>query len=44
MPITDNLAHRHYRELGKPADAERWLAVKPEGPANVLAPPASANA
>jgi integrase len=27
---------RHYRELVKPADAERWFAVKPETPANVL--------
>jgi integrase len=36
--------HRHYRELVKPADAERWFAVKPESPANVLpiATPAAA--
>jgi len=27
--------HRHYRELVKPADAERWFNVKPEAPANV---------
>lgn len=27
---------RHYRELVKPADAERWFNVKPETPANVL--------
>ncbi|HVM50804.1 MAG TPA: hypothetical protein VMU04_22445 [Candidatus Acidoferrum sp.] len=26
--------HRHYRELVKPADAERWFAVKPETPGN----------
>ena len=23
--------HKHYRELVKPADAEKWFAVKPEG-------------
>jgi SAM-dependent methyltransferase len=28
--------HRHYRELVKPADAERWFAVRPERPANVF--------
>ena len=39
-----SVVHRHYRELVKPADAERWFAVKPEGPANVLALPAAANA
>ncbi|MBI4662143.1 MAG: tyrosine-type recombinase/integrase [Verrucomicrobia bacterium] len=38
------VVHRHYRELVKPADAERWFAVKPEGPANLLALPAAANA
>ena len=38
------VVHRHYRELVKPADAERWFAVKPEGPANVLALPATASA
>jgi integrase len=31
-----SVIHRHYRELVKPADAERWFAVKPEAPANVL--------
>ncbi len=36
--------HRHYRELVKPADAEPWFGVKPEGPANVLALPATATA
>jgi site-specific recombinase XerD len=34
--------HRHYRELVKPADAERWFNVKPESPANVLSLPATA--
>ena len=29
------VVHRHYRELVKPADAQRWFAVKPEGPAIV---------
>jgi site-specific recombinase XerD len=33
--------HRHYRELVKPADAERWFQVKPEAPANVLPMPAA---
>ncbi len=29
--------HRHYRELVKPADAQRWFAVKPaDSPANVV--------
>lgn len=35
--------HRHYRELVKPADAERWFSVKPERPANVVPMPAKAN-
>jgi site-specific recombinase XerD len=31
------VVHRHYRELVKPAEAERWFAVLPSGaPANVL--------
>jgi len=30
------VVHRHYRELVKPADAERWFSVKPESPANIL--------
>lgn len=30
------VVHRHYRELVKPADAERWFAVKPEAATNVL--------
>jgi integrase len=38
-----SVIHRHYRELVKPADAERWFAVKPESPANVLPMPATAN-
>jgi integrase len=28
--------HRHYRELVKKSDAERWFNMKPEAPANVL--------
>ena len=24
------VVHRHYRDLVKPADAERWVAVKPK--------------
>ena len=30
--------HRHYRELVKPADAERWFAVAPPTIANVVIP------
>ena len=30
------VVHRHYRELVKPADAERWFNVKPDAPANVV--------
>ena len=28
--------HKHYRELVRPQDAQRWFAVAPEAPANVL--------
>jgi site-specific recombinase XerD len=31
--------HKHYRELVKPADAERWFNVRPDAPANVLPMP-----
>jgi integrase len=30
------VVHKHYRELVKPADAEKWFAVKPESPPNVF--------
>ena len=30
------VVHKHYRELVKSADAERWFAVNPEGPSNVV--------
>ena len=37
--------HRHYRQLCKTADAERWFNVRPaESPANVLPMPATVNA
>ncbi len=37
------VVHKHYRELVKPADAQRWFAVQPEAPANVISlPPAAA--
>jgi integrase len=36
------VVHRHYRELVKPVDAERWFNVRPEAPANVLPMPAGA--
>jgi integrase len=29
------VVHRHYRELVKPVDAQRWFTVSPEAPANV---------
>jgi integrase len=31
-----SVIHKHYRELVKPADAQRWFNVKPESPANVV--------
>jgi integrase len=34
-----SIVHRHYRELVKPADAERWFAVRPEQAANITALP-----
>jgi integrase len=34
--------HRHYRELVKPADAQRWFNVRPEAPENVVAMRATA--
>ena len=30
------VVHKHYRELVKPAEAERWFNVRPEAPANVV--------
>lgn len=30
------VVHRHYRELVKTADAERWFAIKPQAPSNVI--------
>jgi integrase len=36
------VVHRHYRELVKPADAEKWFNVKPEAAANVIALSAAA--
>jgi integrase len=38
------VVHKHYRKLVTPADAQRWFAVKPEGPANVVAMTATATA
>jgi integrase len=35
------VVHRHYRELVKPADAERWFTIRPEAPANLLTLPAA---
>lgn len=37
------VVHRHYRELVKPADAERWFSIRPEAPANVVTLAAIAN-
>jgi integrase len=31
------VVHKHYRELVNLADAQRWFAVKPEAPANIVA-------
>lgn len=36
------VVHRHYRELVKLADAERWFAVKPQGDARNVLPIAAA--
>ncbi|MBU6402525.1 MAG: tyrosine-type recombinase/integrase [Verrucomicrobia bacterium] len=36
MGNTAAVVHKHYRELVKPADAERWFAIKPKEPANVM--------
>lgn len=33
---TAPVVHRHYRELVKTADAERWFAIKPQAPSNVV--------
>jgi hypothetical protein len=30
------VVHKHYRELVKPGDAERWFAVRPQAPANIV--------
>ena len=38
------VVHKHYRELVKPADAERWFAVKPDVEANVVTMPLAAAA
>jgi integrase len=38
------VVHAHYRELVKPSDAQAWFAVKPEGPANVVAMTSTATA
>ncbi len=38
------VVHRHYRELVKPADAERWFAVRPDAAGNLIPLPASASA
>ena len=35
------VVHKHYRELVKPADAERWFAVKPATTANIVTMPAA---
>ena len=32
------VVHRHYKEVVKPADAERWFNVKPEGEASNVLP------
>ncbi len=37
------VVHRHYRELVKPANAERWFALRPEALANFFPLAAVAN-
>jgi hypothetical protein len=37
------VVHRHYCELVKPADAQKWFAVAPEAPVNVVTLAAAAN-
>lgn len=37
---TAAVVHRHYRELVKPDEAEKWFNVRPEAPANVVTLPA----
>lgn len=39
-----SIVHRHYRELVKPADGQRWFAVKPETSNHLIALPVSASA
>lgn len=36
MGNSANVVFRHYRELVKPADAEKWFAIKPEQAENVV--------
>ena len=38
------VVHRHYRELVKPADAQRWFAVAPDAEENVVTMPVAASA
>jgi integrase len=38
------VVHRHYRELVKPADAERWFAVRPGEADNLIPLPVAASA
>jgi integrase len=38
------VVHRHYRELVRPVDAERWFGGRPSIPSNVTVLPAVANA
>jgi integrase len=38
------VVHRHYRELVKLADAERWFAIRPGAADNVIAMPVAASA
>ncbi|MBI2925381.1 MAG: hypothetical protein HYY24_06715 [Verrucomicrobia bacterium] len=36
--------HRQYRELVKPADAERWFSIRQDSPANLVTRSAAATA
>ena len=36
MGNSATVVNKHYKQLVRPADAERWFAVRPEAPANVV--------
>lgn len=38
-----SVVHRHYKELVKPAEAEKWFAVRPDSGDNLIPLPAYAS-